>query len=101
MMIQQTSVQQFYQYKEFGNLQKHQDEVFEALLNVGEMCDRQIANHTGLPINIVTGRRNGLYKNGTLVNYNGVWYEIYNAGVNLDENDRSVLFWGVREQKIL
>lgn len=44
-----------------------QQQVLDALRELGAATDKEIANHTGLPINCITGRRGELVAMGKVV----------------------------------
>lgn len=74
--VQQTSLLSFQEHLESGKLGEQQVKVLECLRTGGifdkqyrplSMNDKMISHKTGMPINVVTARRNELVKQGLVV----------------------------------
>ena len=72
--VRQTSLVSYMDLKEHGVLGERQRQVFRTIsLHPDGICDWEIAQETGLPINCVTGRRNELITMG-MVKQKGIKY---------------------------
>lgn len=81
MTVRQTSLFAFQSLNDLGSKQR---EVYEAIKQLGEACDLDVAFFLGWPINRVTGRRNELMKAGV----------IYESKVaRTPRTNRTVTYW--------
>jgi len=66
-LMQETSLKAYSDLKKHGKLQPEEIRVLNVLSEHGPMCDFEIKERTGMEINQVTGRRNGLARKGIVV----------------------------------
>jgi biotin operon repressor len=68
MYVRDTSLSAYRELKDTGELGKQEQRIYQIILKSGEaMSLQEIASTTGIGINAVSGRVNGLKKNGFLI----------------------------------
>jgi biotin operon repressor len=68
MYVRDTSLSAYRELKDTGKLGKQEQRIYQTILKSGDaMSLQEIASATGIGINAVSGRVNGLKKNGFLV----------------------------------
>lgn len=86
-MINQTTMWSFNKLRRSGELPRREQQVLSAISELRVATDREIATHTGLEINQVTGRRNSLANKK----------KIEVAYIDKSFTGRSVNYWKVTE----
>lgn len=86
--VQQTSL---FAYHELSPTQinARQKQVLNGLREIEPATDRMVAEHTGIPINVVTPRRGELVKKSLVVQ----------ESVRFDLNRRRAIFWKTTHQR--
>ena len=63
-MLRDTSLDNYVKLKESGKLGQQEKKVYDLYKQYPQSTDKEISEYSGLPINIVTGRRNKLVEKG-------------------------------------
>lgn len=64
MSLRQTSMEAYQRICDDGTVSRQESIVLQCLISNGDLTDKEIKAKTGMEINAVTGRRNGLFKKG-------------------------------------
>lgn len=83
--MQQTSLEAFWSLTK-PQIRGRQKQVLEALEEIAPACNRQVSEHSRIPINVVTPRMNELVKKGA----------VEASHIAIDVTGKRVLFWKLK-----
>jgi DNA-binding Lrp family transcriptional regulator len=86
--MRQTSIEAYFSLDK-PKINQRQKQVLEALEEIAPANDRQISEHSHLPINVVTPRRGELLKKGL----------IKEAYINVDVTGRRATYWSPKDMQ--